>query len=461
MASPILLKTLNVIARKALKWSILHKMEYPLAHLLSWNLYALNPSTNSVKRFRILVLKHLYFRGELEMLARTERFELIIFPPFWHMLLLRIFWGDIFDRKKTDRNDYYKPSDPEIIKLREEIRKGLKIFLKTFYKIARIDCVIGANFQYLHNFDIGAVSQKLGISYVVLHRENFVASRGAVETWKKRGINFGNLECEALITHNTEIRDALLSAGMIDQNRIYAAGCLRMDDYIERLKSPEGMKKFGQAEKQATLFSFNHINCLFGIIKSKDFYEPGVGLHRFFEKVHIAFAEVAKEMPDVRFVIKTKPQFGARDVILSLLSKQSPPLNALKNLHVLEDADVHDIIMSSDVICSFGSTTLLESAVAGKPVIVPFFEEAVKKEYEDHIIMKDYFDVFQVAKSPEGMKALIRENLDNPVVSNEYIMKVRRLFDRFVSSFEGRAIDRYVAIISDACEKGKTARGLM
>ena len=52
-----------------------------------------------------------------------------------------------------------------------------------------------------------------------------------------------------------------------------------------------------------------------------------------------------------------------------------------------ENLNTHDVINSSKVVLGFNSSILLEASIKNKFVIIPIFEEALKKEYKEYIFL--------------------------------------------------------------------------
>jgi lipid A disaccharide synthetase len=126
-------------------------------------------------------------------------------------------------------------------------------------------------------------------------------------------------------------------------------------------------------------------------------------------------------------------------------------ISKIKNLHIMIDIDAHDLVLRSDIICSFSSTLMLESAIAGKPVIVPHFDEALEKEYTDLVKFKDSYHLFNVAYSIKEFERLIVECLRNPIKISESQMNGRyAIFEKYVSSMSGNALDKYVETVNNA-----------
>jgi predicted glycosyltransferase len=131
-------------------------------------------------------------------------------------------------------------------------------------------------------------------------------------------------------------------------------------------------------------------------------------------------------------------------------------LSRLKNYTIEPDANVHDLIMNSDVIIALQSTTAAESAIAGKPVIFPLFYNFRQTKIFNNFIWKDYLDLFDVAEGPDELESLVVERLRNPEV-NENIMEGRRgLFKKVFSDIEGVALERYVETIKNVLNSAKS-----
>ena len=54
-------------------------------------------------------------------------------------------------------------------------------------------------------------------------------------------------------------------------------------------------------------------------------------------------------------------------------------IKKIRNLKVDENLNTHDVINSSKVVLGFNSSILLEASIKNKFVIIPIFEEALKK----------------------------------------------------------------------------------
>tara|TARA_B100000315_G_scaffold248792_1_gene279080 strand:+ start:618 stop:893 length:276 start_codon:yes stop_codon:yes gene_type:complete len=86
--------------------------------------------------------------------------------------------------------------------------------------------------------------------------------------------------------------------------------------------------------------------------------------------MHVSIIRLAQRLPNVDFVIKPKRVHMTKDIswdgYLKVVNETGIDLNKLKNYIIELGANVHDLILNSDVVIALQSSTVLESAVAGK-----------------------------------------------------------------------------------------------
>jgi lipid A disaccharide synthetase len=217
-----------------------------------------------------------------------------------------------------------------------------------------------------------------------------------------------------------------------------------MDKYILDIKRNKNSKN----NNRITLFTFPPSNSI--MTKDRNEY----GWHELHDKVHISFVELAKENPEIEFVIKHK------GVDWEVTKKLLNDIGAfdVNNLIIYGERayDTHKLILESDVVTGFCSTALLEAAIAGKPIVYPLFSEANNEKYKDFICFSDALEMFDVATSNKKYKELLIKRIKNKEISIK-IMQLRELqFEKHVSSLKANAIKKYSdLIISDV----KTCNG--
>ena len=169
------------------------------------------------------------------------------------------------------------------------------------------------------------------------------------------------------------------------------------------------------------------------------------GWHELHDEVHISFVELAKENPEIEFVIKHK---GVKWEETEALLRNINAFN-VGNLKIYGEYDynTHKLILESDVITGFCSTALLESAIAGKPIIYPFFNEAQNGLYSDYLCFSDALNMFDLATNKSQFKDLLIERFRVSEISKK-VMKYRELqFEKHVSSLSSNALQKYSDLI--------------
>jgi len=428
------------------------KLYWPLVYAYSKLFEKVEPG-NGIKtdtsKPGILGIKSQYFMNDLEILANTGEFNVYKIKNKWQDILLRVYWKD--DAWKDGEESYFQIVDPEVIEYQKKLRKFLKDVLSCLYGIMKIDAVICANVTYKDCYDWGIATKETGVPYIVLQRENLFACSGLVRLWYIKVGRLGKFHGSKVVLHNSMVKDIYLKSGYATEDQIAVLGCLRMDNYIKKIKAATPLK--GRKFKRAALFSFHHITLLETIYD--EYFNPEIGYVKFFEDTHVTFARTAIANPDVEFVIKPRYSIVYYEQIEKALCRNNLKLKEIPNLKLNADINPHDLILNSDVVCGFGSTVILEAAIAEKPVIIPYFHEALKEEYQEFILFKEYFNLFNVARSPGDLQALIEKNLENPQVSKEYIEKMTGLFEQYVSSFDANATERYTKFIKSVIEESK------
>ena len=335
--------------------------------------------------------------------------------------------------------------DASIVRIQDKLIWFLEKFLSRLYKKLEIDCVISASAYYTNDFYWGVASENIGIPYIVLHRENLVASPKTYSTHFDIAKTLGCFRGSQIIVHNSAMKDIFVNAGYARPDTISVSGCLRMDNFINMIRD---RKSAGCARrKRVTLFSFQHGVGISDRMSawSKD---GKTGFVRLFEDVHASIARLAAEHPEIDFVIKPKWEGDWPERIIAACEKNGVDVRGLENFKIeRETADAHNLILESDVVCGFGSTTLLEAAIALKPVVIPHCDEALKPEYTDTVLLKDYFNLFDVASSPDDMERIILKRLDSGTIDQQCISERYRLFEKYVSSTKGDALDKYTEVI--------------
>lgn len=411
----------------------------------------------------LLALQPERFRGDLTLLSEQSPFRVLQLPFQWQMRLLMTFYS----RKVggTHGELVFRPSlDPEVERENQQLRRFLAKFLPRLYRRLNIVGVVGTAVHYWRDVDWGAVSKDCGVPYIVLHREN-LATRSPVNDGRydrettplptsadytiNRLRRWAPFQGNAIITHNEVMRDIFIKSGFVQPNQVRALGAMRMDAFVEHIKSLRVPAQ--ERRSTAVLFSFTDGATLVGM-ESNWSPDGKMGWVRLSDAVHGAFAQLAVENPHRDFVIKVKWIGNTTDRIRRSIAQIGIDIESIPNLRITEDAKLDDLLQQASVVVGFGSTALLEAALAAKAVIVPIFEEAGEDFYAQHVPYADDLEIFDVVRSRESLMELVLRRLDEPWTASEELMARRaKAFEKFVSPTSPVAVQNYVDYLAELC----------
>ena len=438
--------SIRFLAKSLLFWLVRVGVSWPLVTMCVRDVEEVASAPGGGRRRTLLALNPERFREDLDILAATGELRLLKLPFHWPGRLITHFYPAGVSTAQIARPG----GDPKVLHGKRAMRDFLRGFLPPLYRRLKVDAVIGAAIHYPQDQDWGAVSDELGYPYIVLHRENLVTAPEHKKGYFEKSRGLGKFSGSHIVVHNQTVRQIFVDSGYVGADRISSLGCLRMDRFLERIESaPAGVRN-----NRVVLFSFTHGTGLLGMVSQTEAGFRGhwstredVGFVRFFDNVHGCFAQLARDFPEVEFVIKPKWLRGWREHIVESMARYGITPQSVPNLSITDEMQAHDLILSSDVVCGFGSTTLLEAGIAGKPVIIPLFDEAARPDYSDYIHLRDHFDLFDVATDTEMFVSLICERLKDPSDFKGDASQRRRAFSDLVSSVGGGAVSRYAGLI--------------
>ena len=404
----------------------------------------------------LLFLTSERFRGDLDALRETGAFRLAQLPRQTHLRLLGLFYG-------STRPEFARRKSGIVMTAGDATRRAnahsfLASLLHLVFKRVEVAAVISPAVYYWQDQEIGEIAESIGYPYVVFHRENFVdtpAQKKAVaEALKKTGRFTGS----RVVLQNRAMATCFIEAGIVDPNAISVLGTMRMDKFVRQAKAGTLVNRTGK--RRVTLFSFPQIAGLYG--RSVPMFSVAglrEGFVELFDQAHVVIAKLAIEHPEIDFVIKTKWLGQWVEAVDAALGRHGIERRSIQNLDLRHDLDPHQLIADSDVICSFGSTTLLEAAIAKKPIIVPLFAEAADPSLQPYVHFLDRLpELFTVARSPSEFGQLIVESLSRLDI-DQTCMKARwKAFNESVSDTSGDATPRYVHELKNIIDGHRAVR---
>ena len=403
--------------------------------------------SSSTGRCGVLALHTDLFRGDLEILATSNRLTIFQIPTYWQWQLVDVFYSEDVKRRETVEFDWYSgmtSGSPDSCAV--QLQNFLDEFLPRLYSKLGVHRVLVPNLRHLCDFDWIASTRRVGIPVVLLFRESLVLTAEEFAAVVSRHERFGMLLCDHIVAHNERIAEVFRKTDLIEPDRISVCGNLRMDQFAQHLRESRTAVRSFRRQK-VVLFYFPRNQRKF---RCDEFA-------KIFDESLEVFVILARTNPDIDFLIKPKkehlPEYkraSNQPDLDTLIENFWPDFRAAPNFVIDPFANVHETILSADVVCGFFSSVLLEAALAGKPIILPLFEDFLRSPVGEHYPLKPYLHLFDVASSREHYRNLIESRLLSSTISERIQLERTHLFTTHMSPVDGKTLKRTVAAITNS-----------
>lgn len=316
----------------------------------------------------------------------------------------------------------------------------LMVLLSALAERLGFHVVTTVNYMYVANAPIAEACSRTSIPFVDCYKECMKDDETAAlfiakcRRQRLRTSFLGNRIC----VYNTTMRRTLLDLGVATPDRVVVTGSLRIDRFLERVRSGEAERT---ARDTVTLFSFRHLP---NGADPKDYiqhFSPDGrrGYARLFTEVHASIGALAVEHPNIHFVVKLKwsniwGNYVRRAVAMSGYDAQSLP-----NVRIIGlEEDAQDLILRSIAVIGVNSTTLLEARLAGRPVVIPYFGE-LRDRYPETLLFRGISSEFTYVESAEQLRSRIAALIAHPPA---FRAPLPEMFDRYFGPNDGCALDR-------------------
>jgi hypothetical protein len=403
-------------------------------------------------RITVLALDSDRYRGDLEVLASDPLLRILCIRSKWQGALISLFYNK--DNISSLEYSTALPGDDIYDKIRIPTQEFMCNFLEVLFSKIKIDCVINVNYRYIEDVDWTLASEKIGIPYIMLYRECLMPKGGRLYNDVVHRHKLFKFHGSHIIVHNDTCKSSFIDSSFCDESSISVVGALRMDKYLKAING----RKYNSKNKKFVLFYFPYDMSLFGKkgkpvsdYKYKYAFSIWPKREEFFREIHTAIYELAIEYPDIDFIIKPKSKMtrlASWKFYEKVLDKINFDVNKIDNYFIKPNADVHELMLSSDVICAFQSSTAVEALITGKPVILPIFKSYRSTENYQDFHWKDDIELFNIVDNKSHFKDQIISLMDAPPASQNTLNMRKKLFKSVFNDTNGESLKKYISIIS-------------
>ena len=425
-------------------------------------------SVNPAIRATVLVLDYDRFRGDIDLFSQAA--DIRIVGVSWSLLLYLL---SAYVHNPTEKEIRARVSElgirwdfagaqpgSKIYKSRERYRAFLRKFLPKLFQLMNADVIMNSDFRYRREADIVRVAAELGYAHICYYREAMYMVPAYYHHAVARHEIFGPFNGFMIAVQNAVTKKMFLEARMAPPGKIVVRGCPRMDALADRVRNPSTRRDGG---KQIAYFSAPYGS------ERKDLSLKPFDMIRTARKVVRALAEIARDNPNIRVVLKIKdmhakgPTGGQVAIFEKEIAAVAEPSRRLDNIEFVTDRfAAHDVLAESDVVCAMQSTVVLEAAALGKPVILPHLRELQEQDGAEEVLMyRECRHLFDVPNDVEELKRTVMERLRKPDVDPDIMRERSKTFEEYVSSLNGGATEKSLDLIRMAARTTHANLGRM
>ncbi len=415
-------------------------------------------------KYSILALDSERYRGDIDILSKNNEFRILHIRQGWQRLLTQVFLTT-----KRHIYDVENATNGSSIEIQHK-QTGSLVYdiLSKLYKIIDVDCITIVHFKYIPDYYWTIASEMLNVPCIMLYRECNVMSPIIFDMVVGMMSNQKPFKGSHVIVHNQKIKEAFIKSKFITDNQITVASALRMDSLIKKNKNyfkNNFNKDKGVKRKIFTLFYFPVHSSMFGTNNSgvnvNDYYPDGNYWDKkenYFIQLHETILKLAKANSQIDFIIKPKESFmndASWTFYKKVVAESGIDETKLDNYIVDAHADVHSLIIDSEVICGGQSSTTIESLFMGKRVILPLFSGYKDTAYFEQFPWRNYLDLFEVADNIVDFENIFYKALNSKEITKDDMKKRRDLYSICFDDLSGNAIEKYSNTIISTIESSR------
>ena len=346
--------------------------------------------SNNKSKIKILILEKNFFNADMmSCFEGHPEFEVYGLDR----KILKLFFYK-FLPLEIDENNYLS-NDEKIISGKRKLRK---LWIDILKKINFFDIVFTGNYSYYAEQEFAAACKINGIKFIALHKETLNTpklSKFYEWVFKKRKNKFlGNY----ILVYNNIGKNSLIKSRVTDRKKILVTGMPRLDQLIKTKKKPGNKIVLFSTEEKTGLPELGRKTLIREKLKPE---LEKLSFKKITDSLHQSFIELAKDNPQIDFIIKGKNVESSYKYIEKILSQYDIP----KNLKIDFYTSTVEILEESRVVSGLFTTAIFEALAAKIPVIVPRYYEAVEKETKEYFLHINHNIIY--AKNSSSFKKMI------------------------------------------------------
>ena len=383
------------------------------------------------KKTVLCIQRSIFVEDVYAMAKATDEVNFILLPKAKLSSILHAICDGFEDFKRLTEYNYHSGCCVEGV---TRYREFLGRLISAILKLMPFHAVLSANIGYKEQQELPDLLEGHGIPFLVLFKEGLVV-KDKLKTFAARVQNGKKFTGQKVIFYSEQIRDHVLTSTAFAGRSVESAvtGIPRMD-HLAKASEPK--------PKQLVFFSFyppDKFRCFDGDPeKLSQACEAGDDFHR-------EVVQFAGRNPDWMITIKTKVSSRYIDYVRRFLDEAK---SKLPNVVLTSTIPAGELLVDSEAVIAFQSTTCVEALIAGRKLICPDFSSYF--EGEDWDYFTEHPQLVSRLTTCEQIEARLKaEDLEN----SEHLNRLRDDFlQQWVHGADGKASERVVHEILESIE---------
>jgi len=379
-------------------------LELNLSYIAARITLAISKFYNKGSDVSVLCLGRPIFDDDIKAMSDfSGKINYIIVPKTVFMSIFDVYLGSM---GKNRHVDYY--SEELFNQNKAEYRVQVGKLFDSLLSMLKFDAVMSGNYVYAWQQEVSNYCIESKIKFIVLNKEG-LSPKGTYFNHVKRYTN-GNFVGDLMLVCNKNIGNALLLSDIkgLTSNKLSVVGVPRLDKYYY-VSTTGG--------SSVVFFSFSihdkidHLG--FDVNTYQDYIEKA-------KKFHREVIKFAVQNPSITVTIKTKAANRYVSYVYNIMN--SFEVNNIDNVVVTNTVASDELIMKSQAVIAFNSTTLFEALIANRKVISPRFDGPLKGYFDDNEYLINYAnDSGSISEIINSSNTVTCDNNDSNRLLEEYV----------------------------------------
>lgn len=353
--------------------------------------------------------------------------------------LFNIIFKSVFKNRSNElRDNYYIIKDQQLKNRQDKLLDLLNSILANLKRFINISAFVSFNFKYYAERELHKACKKNNIKFIACHKECNVFD-GEIEYYNKILKNVGKFNGDLITVYNERYKKLLSKNNIFDPDKIIVTGMPRADILFDKTNKNNNHVLVFLISTKRSLKYFFEANTDNKISEQESLLD----WDNFAQETISAIIEVARKNPGIDFIFKTKIKKDPQTITQQNIIKKSK----LENCKIKYGGFSAKLIKNAKFVIGFNTTGIIESLIAQKIVLVPYFN-LDSDDFKKKFILND--SNFSIkANNVNEFNKIMTALLNNQFKKNSINLENQnKLFYEHIGNYDGKSGEKLIKEIS-------------